>query len=200
MVSNKIANLQHPVAADFMKMADYDKSVIDCAKNGNYSSIWTMLFLSTVVSRRIFSVYPAVNGTDDVPFKILNVTLEPRIHKVHALEAAKIMWTRVNPPVLSGSLQKWSPNHFVPIVDNFNSKADLPASSTLSTTMHNLQSSSSNIQPKLDSQQASIPPKSYHLQSSESNNPRLVEAHKGGLRLWFNGFSYVCDKTYKDNM
>ena len=41
---------------------------------------------------------------------------------------------------------------------------------------------------------------------STSNRPavedtiKLMEAHKGGIRLWYKGYSYVRDKTYKDKM
>ena len=56
----------------FSGTADYDEAIIDCAKEGAYSCIWTLCGLATVVGRDIISVYPAVNGPNDAGAVILN--------------------------------------------------------------------------------------------------------------------------------
>ena len=152
--------LEHPHAIQFFKIADYDESIIDCARSGQYSSIWTIWALASVVGRNIVSIYPAVNGSDDISVRILNVTLEPRRLGVDAIELPMLLlWTKNE----EDGLSPWTPNHFSPVV------------SLVSKTL-------------------------IHHNVEESQNPKLVEAHKGGLRLLLNGYSYVRDKKSKKKL
>jgi len=94
-------------------MADFDESVLDCAKDRGESSIWTICALASVVGRDIKSIYPAVNGIDDVPVCILNVILQPRQRELDELQPMLVMWTRAKESVDI----PLSPNHFSPLVN-----------------------------------------------------------------------------------
>ena len=93
MTNNKEFYLR--MCRDFASFADYDEAILDCAKDGGYSCIWTICALSSVLGRPIVSVYPCVNGSDDIAYVSLNCTLQPRIHDYNDLEPLRIMWTRV---------------------------------------------------------------------------------------------------------
>jgi len=101
------------VFLQFADVAGYDESVMDCSCIGGYSSIWTMCGLSTVVSRPIESIFPYVNGRDDVAASICNVIINPRRTEYVGLSCLKIFWTRLQ---VQNTRLKWSPNHFVPLV------------------------------------------------------------------------------------
>ena len=96
----------------FSGTADYNEAIIDCAKEGAYSCIWTLCGLATVVGRDIISVYPAVNGPNDAGALILNHVLSPRIRD-YQLDTFRVFWTRTS-SVQNGGL--WTPNHFVPLL------------------------------------------------------------------------------------
>jgi hypothetical protein len=72
-----------------------------------------MAALSTVLQRRIISVYPWVNGQSDVYADVANVMLTP-ISERTGLSPLMIMWTRDAPNV--GNV--WLANHFVPLFRN----------------------------------------------------------------------------------
>lgn len=98
---------------------DLEEACQDCAIDGEFSSIFTMQALASVVGREIVSVYPAINGMLDKCISILNTILQPRIpgSRNRFKERIYIMWTR-----LSGTLPRqrnthWLPNHFVPLVE-----------------------------------------------------------------------------------
>ena len=96
LACNKQYYLSKELASVFTSFANYDESVIDCAKVSGYSSIWTMWALSFVLERDIISLYPAANGSGDLANQNLNVTFTPRLKDVEN-EVMYIMWSRVNP-------------------------------------------------------------------------------------------------------
>ena len=112
LVKNKTLYTENGNTRGFSSMADYDESIIDCAQDGGYSSIWTICALSSVLRRDIVCIYPPVNG-NDIPCTILDTTVHPRPARVSDLDPMKLMWTRVQDCI------PWSPNHFVPLVDNY---------------------------------------------------------------------------------
>ena len=90
---------------------DYKEACTDCGKNGGFSSVWTMLALTTVIGRPIRSVYPPCNGPNDFPYRTLNTTFLP--DKCVRGKPIYIMWTSTQ----VSSKRTWTPNHFVPLVD-----------------------------------------------------------------------------------
>lgn len=89
---------------------DFEEACLNCALPREYSSGWTMHAASSVVSREIISVYPAINGLFDKCMSILNRAFLPRCEVRQ--DPIYIMW--------SGNLklgeQIWTPNHFVPLM------------------------------------------------------------------------------------
>ena len=68
-----------PIAKDLIWVApNYVTSAIDCACTNGWSSIWTILALAEVIGMPIKSVYPPLNGTTDMSYKILNLVEIPR--------------------------------------------------------------------------------------------------------------------------
>ena len=199
MTCNKKFYLGRPCSGQFMLFSDYDESIIDCTKDGGYSSVWTICAVSTVIGRPITCLYPSVNGFDDVPASELNVTLHPRREVSETVEPITIMWTRVE----QSSCSPWIPNHFVPLLDRalIVSPQLVPPSSPEVVNNGQAQTDiSEEFQP--GSSQTVTDPQSteVELPSLDDNALKLVEAHKGGFRLWHNGYAYVRDKVYKDKV
>ena len=115
LACNKQYYLSKELASAFNSFANYDESVIDCAKESGYSSIWTMWALSFVLERDIISLYPAANGSGDLAYQNLNVTLTPRLKDVEN-EAMYIMWSRVKPPARQ---EQWTPSYSITCVMHF---------------------------------------------------------------------------------
>ena len=146
-----VANLQyyksHSQFESFQLIApSLETACKDCAKDGAYSSIFTMMALSSVLQREIRSVYPAMNGVLDKCVGILNTTLCPRIaNKKRSVESIYLMWTRAEGKLESGNeFRTWVPNHFVPLVEQNSAINYVSSSHELShdrktsspTTMH----------------------------------------------------------------
>ncbi len=94
---------------------EYVDACLKCAQNYEFSSIYTIHALASVLCCTISSVYPCLNGLLDNRMNILNATLPPR-SKPKQFTNAKfyICWT-------TGSTRdihygKWDPNHFVPLI------------------------------------------------------------------------------------
>lgn len=121
MVSNGEKIQQHKdKAALFCVSPDYEEAVIKCAKRGGYSSAWTMIALSNITKRKIESLYPLVNGAKDVATMTLNCVFHPSSGLQDA-KTMKIMWTHTVPyNLLAKKNWSWTPNHFVPFIDDKN--------------------------------------------------------------------------------
>lgn len=103
-ITHESANSKHPIKAE----ADY------IAKNRKWGSLISMLGLSSVVNRKIISVYPE---TSDIYSRVLNGTILPRIGSptLETEDDIFIFWSRTSNNV---SLEegKYKANHFVPLI------------------------------------------------------------------------------------
>ncbi len=89
----------------------FETALRDTASKSGFSSAWTVQAASTVIKKKIRSIFPPVNGQVDATAQILNTTVSP-INLPDCTSEVKIMWTRLGPS--SGNV--WTPNHFVPLV------------------------------------------------------------------------------------
>jgi hypothetical protein len=69
-------------------------SVLSCAKQGGYSSIWTFFALPNVTGVSIESIYPPMNGKADRPFCLLNMLVVPQ-NSFNASRQIRVIWTRL---------------------------------------------------------------------------------------------------------
>ena len=102
---------------------DYEQDCLNCATPGSFSSVWMIVSRSNLLNIPIESVYPAVNGSQNLYFRTLNTKFKPPFsdpEKGHLT----IMWTSTTPPTRPSwtsrrprKTQEWCPNHFVPLVD-----------------------------------------------------------------------------------
>lgn len=93
----------------------YEDAIKDCAKINKDVCIWSMFALSSVIQRKIVSLYPNVFPTiSDAPnygYEVGNTTLVPLSDELPEAEPLIILWTRVN----SDGSEPWKPTHFVPL-------------------------------------------------------------------------------------
>jgi hypothetical protein len=111
MVTRRREYMTHPLTDRFRQMSGCNDSINDCQWNGP-SSIWTMLAMSSVLQRRIVSIYPSLNGSDDAYVNIANVILHPLTAERPGLLPLFLMWSRQSNN--GGTI--WLPNHFVPVL------------------------------------------------------------------------------------
>jgi hypothetical protein len=65
--------------SDLLSVApNYINSVFSCAKQGGYSSIWTIFAFANVTGLSIESIYPSMNGRKDRPFSFLSMLVVPQ--------------------------------------------------------------------------------------------------------------------------
>ncbi|CAF1554167.1 unnamed protein product [Rotaria sp. Silwood1] len=96
----------------------------------HFASIWDLLSISTVLNIDVISVYPKVNGDEDIHYQLLNGKLfSPLINK-HAtydtkskittltgVNHVKILFTNCNKQLkIANKKEDWMPNHFVPLL------------------------------------------------------------------------------------
>lgn len=216
---NRQLYLRQPNAESFNNTADFDESLLDCVKEGGYSSIWTICALSTVIKRKIISVYPDINGNHDIVYTILNVMISPiTTLRIDALDSLKIMWTRAQPPINSGPSQLWTPNHFVPLIQEqmppyhvviedeirdpeqvfiiFIQDPHEPDKDTLLTD----DQQSNTILFDQPEPQILTNFSDSTLTTAHNTTPTLVEARQGGIRLVYCDYIYVREKKYKNMM
>ena len=103
---------------------DLIEASLAAARDGSYSSAYTMAAAASVIGTKLTSVYPPVSGMLDGSLSILNATFIPR--QVTASHNAEVfvMWTSTMPK--DKKFQRWNPNHFVPLVlkEQLNLKKD----------------------------------------------------------------------------
>ncbi|CAF1368209.1 unnamed protein product [Rotaria magnacalcarata] len=104
-----------PIFDDFEKYVQYEM-VLDT----NYAAIWDLLSISTVLNINVISVYPKVNGTDDIYYQLLNnKTFKPLTSSgtIGEDRVVKLLFSHCNKPVNFGvKKENWTPNHFVPLL------------------------------------------------------------------------------------
>ena len=47
----------------------YDTDCLNCARKGEYSSMWNIVALAYLLNVKVEVIYPAVNGSDNYSFK-----------------------------------------------------------------------------------------------------------------------------------
>lgn len=88
----------------------YNASLKDCCSEGAYSSIWTIMALSSVVGLPINSVYPPMNGPQCKSHLALSKQFATAENKDR--ETLTILWSRMGP----WRPPTWTGNHFVPVL------------------------------------------------------------------------------------
>ena len=73
----------------------YEASLYDCCTEGNYSSILTLMALSTVVGLPIHSIYPPMNGTKCLTHLALSKMFETE--EILNRPPITILWSRLGP-------------------------------------------------------------------------------------------------------
>ena len=116
MHSNYINERPGDVSSNSFKFTfSSTNSVLSCAKQGGYSSIWTFFALANVTGVSIESIYPPMNGKTDRPFRLLNMLVVPQ-NSFNASRQIHVIWTRLE-DYKQGHY--WYPDHFVPLLDNY---------------------------------------------------------------------------------
>ena len=84
-------------------------------KNYNYSELFEIVALSTLLQCDIRSVYPNIDFRDDM--MIVNRIFTP-VPPIHTNYQITILWSHVNREINARALNNgaWSPNHFVPLL------------------------------------------------------------------------------------
>ena len=88
----------------------YNASMEDCCTEGAYSSIWTIMALSSVIGLPIKSVYPAMNGSQCKTH--LALTKHFATSENSNRETVTVMWSKMGPC----RSKTWTGNHFVPVL------------------------------------------------------------------------------------
>ena len=117
MVLNEGTVSSHKSRASLLLLSpDYNVAARNCARIGQFSSVWTMIALCNVIKVPIKSLYPCLNGSKDLPFMKLNQTFQPTgIKSGDNKEPIRVMWTHTQMPRKG---KTWTPNHFVPVVNS----------------------------------------------------------------------------------
>jgi O-acetyl-ADP-ribose deacetylase (regulator of RNase III) len=112
------------------KFQDY--ATTEMVRDTNYTAVWDLLSIPTVLDINMISVYPKVNGTEDKLCQFLNNALfipvsnednmDDQEKKTEALAVNKeirLLFSHCNRPIIgfSKKKQEWTPNHFVPLLN-----------------------------------------------------------------------------------
>src|SRR6478609_10995518 len=189
----------------------YEETIHDCSINGGYASVWAICGLASVIERPIVSVYPTVNGPQDILTTVLNRTFLPRRNYDTTREPVFVMWTCLT---AHDSRTIWHPNHFVALVSPSYIASSMPSAANPSTVVVRsstivrpwespfsdiIQSTSqsshsdSYLKSSVDGNDVdnSLPYQPLTTHKGGSAQPCLIEAHRGGLRLELEGYLYV---------
>ncbi len=85
----------------------------------NYAAVWDLLSIPTVLNIKMTSIYPRVNGNDDLNYQTINgKEFEPLTNtQTTPLPEVRLLFSNCNMPVhLGANARAWAPNHFVPIL------------------------------------------------------------------------------------
>ena len=100
---------------DFNELMDhspsFEESLKACCTEGAYSSIWTIMALSTVVGLPISSFYPPMNGSKCKTH--ISLTKRFFTEENENRETLNILWSRLGP----WRPPTWTGNHFVPVIE-----------------------------------------------------------------------------------
>ena len=135
------SNVNHDLARIVLRL--------DClatSKNGEWSNMFHVYGLASVLKKSIISIYPETNKRIRPLF---HRKVPPRILDVQSQDSIPItiMWTHLhNKP--GDMINAWSPNHFVPCISRQSIVGDIPSSIPLNykhTSKDSIPSSSSSI-------------------------------------------------------
>lgn len=90
----------------------------EMVRDTNYVGFWDLLSIPTVLNVRLTSIYPKVNGENDIYYETINdKTLEPLENNQAAPPSeVRLLFSHMNRP--SRNKEKvWTPNHFVPLLN-----------------------------------------------------------------------------------
>lgn len=119
-------------AAISSTLDDFEKYVRgEMVRDSNYTSVWDLLSIPTVLNIEVVSIYPKVNGEDDYYYKYLNDQLyfplqtgdasesgEKKAEASNSNERVRILFSNCNRPlIISKDSKPWTPNHFVPLLN-----------------------------------------------------------------------------------
>ena len=94
--------------------------------DANYVAVWDILSIPSVLNIKVITVYPRVNGGEDLYYQSLDdKSFEPLTNTINPqkqLSEVKLLFSNSNPWNPSASIgNAWTPNHYVPILKlNFN--------------------------------------------------------------------------------
>ncbi|CAF1253311.1 unnamed protein product [Rotaria sordida] len=96
----------------------------------HFATIWDLLSIPTVLNIDVISIYPKVNGDDDMNYKLLNsIRFKPLISQettnnkqlkleTIAVRDVKLLFSNCNKLTkFAPKKQDWMPNHFVPLLN-----------------------------------------------------------------------------------
>ena len=108
----------HHQFRDFIRVSpDLEEACRMCAIDLEYSSVFVMQALSSVIGREIVSVYPAMNGLLDNCLSILNTVIVPRISSSTRNDGRiYLLWTKMAGPIPHPRNKTWTPDHFAPLI------------------------------------------------------------------------------------
>ena len=119
----------HGLSAILDKYEEYVRQ--EMVRDGNYVSVWDLLSIPTVLNIRVISVYPKVNGAEDLYYQNLYGKLfiplptetdadneQTKSEASTTLKDVKLLYSKCVRPLVGYSKLKteWTPNHFVPIL------------------------------------------------------------------------------------
>ena len=111
MISKGDTYKSHPDYANLLLFSPpYEESQLACCNDGEFSSIWTIMALSSVIGSPIQSLYPNINGDkDEAPSTLTRLVCTENIKDNNSVT---IMWTRMGPK----QNKIWTANHFLPVL------------------------------------------------------------------------------------
>lgn len=78
MIVNKKKILRHRLYHKMELISpDYDDDCLNCATPGSYSSVFMLIALSNLLNIPVESIYPTVNGSNNIYFRTLNNIFKP---------------------------------------------------------------------------------------------------------------------------
>ena len=103
----------------------------EMVRDTNYVAVWDLLSIPTVLNIEVISIYPKVNGPDDLNYQYLNNKLyvplqtgdaaesqEKKTEKSPAFSRVQLLFSNCNRPsiAITKKSKAWLPNHFVSLL------------------------------------------------------------------------------------
>jgi O-acetyl-ADP-ribose deacetylase (regulator of RNase III) len=120
-------------ASLFAILDDFEKYVQqEMVHDTNYAAVWDFFSIPSVLNIHLISIYPNVNGKDDLHCQYLNNQLYIPLSEENAVnnkkdntktsaipKEVKLLFSNCNRPIsgFSKNQQGWTPNHFVPLLN-----------------------------------------------------------------------------------